>query len=266
MIIILIVVMIVQTCVFIYSNFIDINKVRDSRANAEIVADAQKNFIQEKSRLQMMCDAKDDATKQWIDKYNLVVRQLDEARKVNGLLKNRTAYIEGLKESFNHQAEGEWDSVTVFAEANKKSQRRCYVEGMKAGAEWICNAVGVKTEFEIDGRFDDEPDKGKQQNEPHDLPAFTVGFTDDVAVEDHQLLQDIAKESAKVIADLVKEKNEDGLMMTADALASEWRKRTKHDYGDRRPGVRIDYRSFADDGIVVVIFDLDTVIEGKASV
>ena len=105
-----------------------------------------------------------------------------------------------------------------------------------------------------------------KENEPYDTPKVTVGFTDDVAEEDHELLYDIAKESAKAITELVKEKNEDGLMMTADALASEWCKRTKHDYGDHRPGVRIDYRSFADDGIVVVKFDLDTVIEGKASV
>ena len=112
----------------------------------------------------------------------------------------------------------------------------------------------------------DADEEDKQEYEPHDTPKVSVSFTEDVAEEDHDLLYGIAKESAKVIISLVKEKNEDGLMMTADALASEWRKRTKHDYGDHRPGVRIDYRSFADDGIVVVKFDLDTVIEGKASV
>lgn len=104
------------------------------------------------------------------------------------------------------------------------------------------------------------------ENEPHDTPKVSVSFTQDVAEEDHDLLYGIAKESAKAIISLVKEKNEDGLIMTADALASEWRKRTKHDYGNHRPGVRIDFRSFADDGIVVVMFDLDTVIEGTASV
>lgn len=112
----------------------------------------------------------------------------------------------------------------------------------------------------------DAEEEDKQENEPHDTPKVTVEFTEDVAEEDHDLLYNIANESAKTITELVKEKNEDGLMMTADALASEWRKRTKHDYGDHRPGVRIDFRSFADDGIVVVKFDLDTVIEGKASV
>ncbi len=112
----------------------------------------------------------------------------------------------------------------------------------------------------------DAEEEDKQENEPHDTPKVTVEFTEDVAEEDHDLLYNIANESAKAITELVKEKNEDGLMMTADALASEWRKRTKHDYGDHRPGVRIDFRSFADDGIVVVKFDLDTVIEGKASV
>lgn len=104
------------------------------------------------------------------------------------------------------------------------------------------------------------------ENEPHDTPKVTAGFTNDVAEEDHELLYDIAKESANAIVGLVKEKNEDGLIMTADALASEWRKRTKHDYGNHRPGVRIDFRSFADDGIVVVKFDLDTVTEGTESV
>jgi hypothetical protein len=164
LIIILIVVMIAQTVLFIYSNFIDIDKVRESRANAEIVAETQKDFIQEKTRLRMLCDAKDNATKQWIDKYNLAASQLAEARKVIGLLKNRTAHIEGLKDSFNQQAEGEWDCIAVFAEACNKSQRRCYVEGMKTGAEWICDAVGVKIEFDIDGRFDDGPDEGKKED------------------------------------------------------------------------------------------------------
>lgn len=153
MIFILIVVMIAQTVLFIYNNIIDKTAQKQAVAFQEQVKNAQIDFTKEKEQMRKNYEAKDEIIKQWIDKCNKLNFELSEARKVNGLLKNRTAYIEGLRESFNQQAEGEWDSVSIFAEACKKSQRLCFVEGMKAGAEWICNAVGVKAEFEIDDRF-----------------------------------------------------------------------------------------------------------------
>lgn len=75
---------------------------------------------------------------------------------MNGLLKNRTAHVDGLKDSFNQQAEYEWEKESMEGEVDDRTQRRCFVEGMKAGAEWICKAVGVDVKFEIDGRFDSE--------------------------------------------------------------------------------------------------------------
>ena len=47
LIIILIVVMIAQTCVFIYGNFFDISRNRESSANMEVVKGAQANFLDE---------------------------------------------------------------------------------------------------------------------------------------------------------------------------------------------------------------------------
>lgn len=152
LIIILIVVMIAQTVLFIYNNIIDKTAQKQAVAFQEQVKNAQIDFTQEKEQMRKNYLAKDEIIKQWIDKCNKLDFELSEARKVNGLLKNRTAYIEGLKDSFNQQAEGNWDAA-VFADIKEKSQRRCYVEGMKAGAEWVCGAVGVKAEFEIDDRF-----------------------------------------------------------------------------------------------------------------
>ena len=153
LIIILIVVLIAQTVLFIYNNIIDKAAQKQAVAFQEQVKNAQIDFTQEKEQMRKNYEVKDEIIKQWIDKFNRCDFELSEARKVNGLLKNRTAYIEGLKDSFNQQAEGEWENIAIFAEARKDSQRRCYVEGMKAGAEWICQAVGVKVEFEIDDRF-----------------------------------------------------------------------------------------------------------------
>lgn len=161
LLIILIVTMIAQTVLFIISNFIERNREKQAANATKLWEEAQHNFFVEKEQMRKNCDAKDAIIKQWIDKCNKLDFELSETRKVNGLLKNRVGYIECLKESFNQQAESEWESNAIFAEAAKKSQRLCYVEGMKAGAEWICQAVGVKVEFEIDGRFE-EGDKKKE--------------------------------------------------------------------------------------------------------
>ena len=156
LLIILVVTMIIQTVLFVISNFIE--RTRDDHiANAsKIWEEAQHNFFAEKEQMRKNCDAKDEIIRQWIKKCNHLDSELTEARKVNGLLKNRVVFIEALKDSFNLQAEAEWDSVDVFAETKRVSQRRCYVEGMKTGAEWICQALGIKVEFEIDDRFKED--------------------------------------------------------------------------------------------------------------
>lgn len=158
LIIILIVVMIAQSCIFAYGNFIDLSRQRESANNQQILADSMQNFMVEKEAFKATLNMKDETIRQWIERANELDRNLQEALLVNGLLKNRTAHIEGLKDSFNHQAENEWGGIEAEAEFFGKSQRRCFVEGMKAGAEWISKAVGIKVEFEIDDRFkeDDE--------------------------------------------------------------------------------------------------------------
>ena len=155
LIIILIVVMIAQACIFIYANFIEVSRQRELCANAEIIEGAQNNFLDERAQYKRNLEMKDHVIQQWIDRANKLDFELAEARKVNGLLKNRTAYVEGLKDSFNLLAENEWEGIAPLAKAGDISQRRCFVEGVKIGAKWICKAVGVKVEFEIDGRFED---------------------------------------------------------------------------------------------------------------
>ena len=158
LIIILIVVMIVQTVLFIYNEIIDKAARRQYLMFQEQVKNAQLDYTNEKEQMRINYEMKDHVIKQWIDKCNKLDFELGEARKVNGLLKNRTAYIEGLKDSFNRHAEDEWEAVAAFAEARNDSQRRCFVGGMKVGAEWICKAVGIEADFEIDGRFDETED------------------------------------------------------------------------------------------------------------
>ena len=151
LIIILIVAIIVQTCAFTYANFIDTANKRESAANAETVRTAQHRFIQDTEEYRNNLRIKDEVLKQWIGKYNSCARERDEARIVNGLLKQRTAYIEGLKDSFNQQAEHEWQG-RGFIEQGANAERLRFVEGMKAGAEWVAKCVGVDVEFEIDER------------------------------------------------------------------------------------------------------------------
>lgn len=154
MIIILIVALIAQTCVFIYANFIDMSEKRANAANAETVSGAQKRFFQDTETYKHNLEVKDEIIKQWIDKFNKADFELAEARKVNGLLKNRTAYVEGLKDSFNRQAEALWENRGYIEEGDKERMR--FVEGMKVGAEWVAECVGVKVEFEIDERHKED--------------------------------------------------------------------------------------------------------------
>ena len=152
LIIILIVTLIALACIFIYANIIDMTDKRNLAALNKQMADMQERFNEDIKMCRRTFDVKDDILKQWISKASELDCQLDEARKVNGLLKGRTNHIEGLKDSFNQVAEASW---YLHKNDLKKGEtaRECYVEGMKAGAEWIAECVGVKVDFEIDERF-----------------------------------------------------------------------------------------------------------------
>lgn len=158
LIIILIVVMIAQTVLFIYNDIADKAARKQAAVFQEQVKNLQLDYTQEKEQMRKNYEAKDEIIKQWIGKCNKLDFELSEARKVNGLLKSRTLQVEGLKDSFNPEAEYEWGKVASEAEETRSSQRRCFVDGMKIGAEWVCRVVGVDVEFEIDGRFDELSD------------------------------------------------------------------------------------------------------------
>lgn len=75
LIITLIIVLIAQTCVFIYANFIDIASKRVAAASQEMVASAQEAFLLEKKRLQEAVDNRDRTIKEWVQKYDSLARQ-----------------------------------------------------------------------------------------------------------------------------------------------------------------------------------------------
>lgn len=75
LIIILIVVLIAQTCVFIYAHFIDIANNRLAAASQQMVASAQEAFLSEKQRLQECIDNRDRTIKEWVKKYEALASQ-----------------------------------------------------------------------------------------------------------------------------------------------------------------------------------------------
>ena len=152
---ILILVMTAQSFLFIYANFVDINKKRAERAMAEAVKESQKSYVHAIENYNKATEEKDDTIRLWINKYNHTAAQLDETRKAYLLLKNRTAAIEGVKDSFNQMAETMWDD-RGYIEPGGNAERLRFVEGVKAGAEWLADCVGVKVEFEIDDRHKQE--------------------------------------------------------------------------------------------------------------
>ena len=56
LIIILIVVLIAQTSVFIYANFIDLSNKRNAADTQKMITDAQSCYLADKARLQMCVD------------------------------------------------------------------------------------------------------------------------------------------------------------------------------------------------------------------
>ena len=59
LIIILIVVLIAQTCVVIYANFFDLSRARQYASVQEMMTNTQSSFLAEKSRLQECIDNRD---------------------------------------------------------------------------------------------------------------------------------------------------------------------------------------------------------------
>ena len=152
---ILILVMTAQSFVLIYADFVDINKKRAERATAEATKESLQTYVHAIESYNKATEAKDETIRLWINKYNHTAAQLDETRKAYLLLKNRTAAIEGIKDSFNQVAETMWDN-RGYIEPGGNAERLRFVEGMKAGAEWLAGCVGVKVEFEIDDRHKQE--------------------------------------------------------------------------------------------------------------
>ena len=73
LIIILIVVLIAQTCVFIYANFIDISNKRNAADTQKMITDAQSCYLADKARLQMCVDNREMQVHEWAKKYNELV-------------------------------------------------------------------------------------------------------------------------------------------------------------------------------------------------
>lgn len=155
LIVILIVVMIAQTVLFTYNGILEKTSQKQALTFQEQVKNAQINFTAEKEQMRKNYEAKDEIIRQWIHKCNKLDFELSEARKVNGLLKSRTACVEGLQDSFNQQAEDVWRN-RGYIEPKGNQERLRFVEGMKAGAEWVAECVGIKVEFEIDDRHKED--------------------------------------------------------------------------------------------------------------
>lgn len=73
LIIILIVVLIAQTCIFIYSNFIDLSNKRNAADTQKMITDAQNCYLTDKARLQQCIDNRDRDIHEWAKKYNDLV-------------------------------------------------------------------------------------------------------------------------------------------------------------------------------------------------
>lgn len=155
LIVILIIVMIAQTVLFIYNDILEKTSQKQALTFQEQVKNAQIDFTAEKEQMRKNYEAKDEIIRQWINKCNKLDFELSEARKVNGLLKSRTACVEGLQDSFNQQAEDVWRN-RGYIEPKGNQERLRFVEGMKAGAEWVAECVGIKVEFEIDDRHKED--------------------------------------------------------------------------------------------------------------
>ena len=77
LIIILIVALIAQTCVFIYANFIDTSNKRQATSTQEMITAAQNAYLEDKARLQCCIDNRDHEIHEWAKKYNELVNKFN---------------------------------------------------------------------------------------------------------------------------------------------------------------------------------------------
>lgn len=77
LIIILIVALLVQTCTFIYANFIDVSVKRSTASLQDMLATAQNSYLTDRERLQKCIDNRDKQIHEWITKYNEVINRLN---------------------------------------------------------------------------------------------------------------------------------------------------------------------------------------------
>lgn len=97
LIIILIVVLIAQTCVFIYAHFIDIANYRLAAASKQMVASAQEAFLSEKKRMQEAIGNRDKTIKEWEQEYEQLLRQNSYLMEQNRILMKGTDTDGGVK-------------------------------------------------------------------------------------------------------------------------------------------------------------------------
>lgn len=80
LIIILIVVLIAQTCVVIYANFFDLSRARQYASTQEMMTNTQSSFLAEKSRLQECIDNRDKELARTVKLYNQLYQEYNEIR------------------------------------------------------------------------------------------------------------------------------------------------------------------------------------------
>lgn len=158
LIIVLIIVMIIQTCVFIYANFIAAYDRREQVANVEILNSAQQNFVAEKERFLDIIKTKEKTILEWASRAHKLDIELGYVKKANGLLMNKTNYVEGLKDSFDEQLQREYKAflcADILHDVVDKQdiERIVYAYGFMAAANWVAKCVGVDVNFEIDKRI-----------------------------------------------------------------------------------------------------------------
>ena len=155
LLIILIILMIVQTTLYIVVSFKDRYKEKQATDASEMWKDAQKGFVLERERLQKICEDKDHVINEWIKRCNNLHDDLTVLKRTNGLLQNHVGDLENLEESLNPQKEYEWDSISAFFDTHQ-SKKQCFAEGFRLSAEWLCRKLKINAVFELDDRFKEE--------------------------------------------------------------------------------------------------------------
>ena len=89
LIIILIVVLIAQTSVFIYANFIDLSNKRNAADTQKMITDAQSCYLADKARLQMCVDNREQQVHEWSKKYSELAQKYNQLGHIYEELKKK---------------------------------------------------------------------------------------------------------------------------------------------------------------------------------